>query len=319
MFEELDIDIKPESAATHLAATQSEKTDRRVARAGEKLLSPLMPEGLETGARPGDWRREREAALRQNHAMFSHILVPISGVESEWLGLEQALEVARREGAHLHGLHVVPDEAQLESQAVRAVQKRFDSRCAEAGLEGKLNLVAGRVTQEICRRARWTDLIVANLRYPPGKSPASKIATGFDDLIRRCFSPILAVPGRISPMSRALLAYDGSPKAREALFVAAYLAGCWNMELIGLTVADPETAREIQDDFQEYLHRCDVQPLLIQESGAVGEAILRTAETHGCDLIIMGGYRKTPLLEVMVGTVVDEVLTQSPLPTLVCR
>ena len=41
-----------------------------------------------------------------------------------------------------------------------------------------------------------------------------------------------AVPDQSHRFKRALLAYDGSPKAREALFVATYLAGRWSMPLV---------------------------------------------------------------------------------------
>jgi hypothetical protein len=41
---------------------------------------------------------------------------------------------------------------------------------------------------------------------------------------------VLAVPERVSPLRRALLACDGSPtKAHETLFVATYLSGQWHI------------------------------------------------------------------------------------------
>jgi nucleotide-binding universal stress UspA family protein len=47
--------------------------------------------------------------------------------------------------------------------------------------------------------------------------------------------------------------------------------------------------------------------------------IVRTAEAHECDLIIMGGYGFNPVMEIALGSAVDEVLRTSRQPILICR
>jgi nucleotide-binding universal stress UspA family protein len=46
---------------------------------------------------------------------------------------------------------------------------------------------------------------------------------------------------------------------------------------------------------------------------------MRTAEEHECDLIIMGGYGFSPVMEIVLGSAVDEVLRASRRPVLICR
>ena len=87
----------------------------------------------------------------------------------------------------------------------------------------------------------------------------------------------------MSPLNRALLAYDGSPKAREALFVATYLAGRWQISL------------------------------------PVAETILRVCEENQSNLLIMGGYGYNPVLEIVLGSAVDQVLREAHKPMLICR
>ncbi|NIU60738.1 MAG: universal stress protein, partial [Pseudomonas stutzeri] len=99
--------------------------------------------------------------------MFADILVPVSGEEMGWQALEQALEVARREGARLRGLHVVPSEAQRDSEEAQAVQAEFNRRCEAAGIPGELAIDVGGVARKICERVRWTDLAVVHLAHPP--------------------------------------------------------------------------------------------------------------------------------------------------------
>jgi nucleotide-binding universal stress UspA family protein len=46
---------------------------------------------------------------------------------------------------------------------------------------------------------------------------------------------------------------------------------------------------------------------------------LSTAEAHDSDLILMGGYGYSPVVEVVLGSAVDEVLRASRQPVLICR
>ena len=62
-----------------------------------------------------------------------------------------------------------------------------------------------------------------------------------------------------------------------------------------------------------------MQGAYIEESGLVPDAILKTAEAQGSNLIIMGGYGHSPVLEVVYGSAVDQVLRESQQPTLICR
>jgi nucleotide-binding universal stress UspA family protein len=179
---------------------------------------------------------------------------------------------------------------------------------------------AGQVASQICDRARWADLVVVNLAYPPASQPVARLRSGFRTLIQRSPRPVLAVPGAWSHLDSALLAYDGSPKSEEALFVATYLAVRWGISLTVVTVI--ETGRASVDMLahaKNYLDRHKAQAVLLKESGPVAQAILKTAQAQQSDLLIMGGYGFHPVLEVMLGSTVDRVLRESRLPILVCR
>jgi nucleotide-binding universal stress UspA family protein len=117
-----------------------------------------------------------------------------------------------------------------------------------------------------------------------------------------------------------LLAYDGSPKADEALFVATYLTAKWGADLTVVTVVEGERiSSNMLRRAQKYLESHGVQATYVEENGPVPEAILKTAEDQERNLIIMGGYGHNPVLEVVIGSVVDQVLSESQMPTLICR
>jgi nucleotide-binding universal stress UspA family protein len=279
----------------------------------------LQLDALADGPPPGRWRQERLKSHQAEH-LFSEILVPVKGRRNGWEALDQAIVIARREGVQIHGLHVIPEGRQKDDPAALGVQQEFNARCSQANIEGSLVPVVGEVTQTIYQRARWTDLVVTNLTYPPAPQPISKLGSGFRQLIQRCPRPLLATPQMVSPLDRTLLAYDGSPKGREAFFVATYLAGRWQTSLTVVTVLDNGQINNqtIQEAYQ-YLDRHGVGAEYREEKGPVAETILAVSKEIQANLLIMGGYGYTPVLEIVLGSTVDLVLHQAYKPILICR
>lgn len=317
--EALGWEIEPEAAAVDLVEQFGPGPQRRMMRVTQRLVDILTPDELEAGPAPGTWRRER-LATRRDDCMFADILVPISGEDSGWSAVAQAIEIACRENARLMGLHVVGSVAEKESDRVRAVEAEFARQCGAMGIQGSLAVEVGRVARTICERSRWADLVVIGLAHPPGPQPVAKLGSGFRTLVRRCPTPVLAVPGVFSPLIRPLLAYDGSPKSKEALYVAAYLAARGQVPLTVITVVEGgEVTPDALTEAAEYLEQHGVQATLVSEYGPVDEVILQTAEAHDSDLILMGGYGHGPVAEVVLGSAVDGVLRASRQPVLICR
>jgi nucleotide-binding universal stress UspA family protein len=316
---ELGWRVEAETAANDLAARFSPKPQRVVARVGERIRDAVTPDEIEAGPPPGQWRQEW-LADRHEDRMFADVLVAINGQETGWCALDHALFVARYEKARVHGLHVLPSEAHLQSKEAQALQAEFDRRCKVAKVSGELALEVGEVPRRICERARWTDLVILSLSYPPAPQPIARLGSGLSTIIRRCARPVLMVPGTAPDLRRALLAYDGSPKAEEALFVATYLAVRWSVPLVVVTVI--EMGRTTSETFvraQRYLEARGKQATFVKDQGPVPDVIVRTAEAHECDLIIMGGYGFSPVMEIALGSAVDEVLRTSRQPILICR
>ena len=197
----------------------------------------------------------------------------------------------------------------------------FRALCRAAGLAGELTVEIGAVADTILKRAAWADLVVVRLAHPPESSPLTPTSAGFNSLVQRCPRPMLVVPsGAHSPMDRALLAYDGSPKANEALFVAAYLASRWPLSLTVVTVETDHTAPAALQHARGYLEErgVDNAKYLLRQK-PIAEAILTTAEAQGSNLLIMGGFGFRPVLNLVLGSTVDQVLSEFRHPVLICR
>jgi nucleotide-binding universal stress UspA family protein len=309
--------IDPEAVALDLFQHHNSQLGRVVTWVEERLLEPFIPEGLEAGPEPGQWRREWLGA-RPDNRLFGHILTPLSGETSSWSALEQALSIAQREGGQIYGLTVVPPNR--ASDNALAVQQEFERRCGEAGVPCQFSVEAGPITRAIYERAVWADLVVMHLAHPPEADVFRKFGSGFRTILHRSPRPVLAVPGAVSSLKRALLAYDGSPKAQEALFVATYLAGQWQLPLVAATVVKQEQDEALLRSARLYLESRGVAATYVPtRSGEVASTLLKTARTYNCDLILMGGYGFKPVLDVVLGSAVDQVLRETEWPVLICR
>lgn len=316
--QELGEFITSASAASHFAEQYGTRAGRVAARIGRSLTDAMVPPPLEDGPPTGTWREEKEQ--HEQECLFESLLVPISGEVNSWLALEQALIISRREGSRIHGLHIVREEADEDSDAVRAVREEFNRRCGEANMACGLAVEAGDIARTICARALLSDLVVVYLAHPPSAQPLARLGSGFRTLIRQCARPILAVPCEPTALDRGLLAYDGSPKSREAMYLAAYLAGRWNIP-ITVSVVDgrnPQSAG-LLDEADAYFQEHEIVPEKMLRDGPVSDAILGAAQDSKSQFILMGGYGSSPVVEVVLGSNVDAVLRESAIPVFVCR
>jgi nucleotide-binding universal stress UspA family protein len=309
--------VPSEAVVSDLTAQYSPTTPRMVARLGAKVKDALALHDLMGGPEPGLWRKEHIVSRRKDH-LLTDILVALSGNPSEWEALEQALLIAKREEARILGLHITPLVS--DRVALRRLEDEFQSRCEEAGVVGELAIEYGtQAAALICDRARWSDLVVTKLAHPPAPQPLAKIKSGFRRLVRRSPRPLLAVPAGRSQLEHPLLAYDGSPKAKEALFLAAYLAGKWQKALSVITIETAHTNEQQLEEARRYLEKHNIQANYLYEQSTAADAILRAAEHHNCDLIIMGGYGFGFMRELVLGSAVDGLLRSSQIPMLICR
>jgi len=292
--QELGVEIQSDIAATDLILERSVKSE------------------------PGSWRKAR-TSTRYTDQLFMDILVPLSGDIESWDALEQAIIIAKREQAKIHGLHIVDSQEKAESANALAVQTQFNQHCADAGVDGKLVIEVGEITKKICERATLTDLIVLKIVHPPLGGLAT-LKSPFRSIIVNSSRPVLGVPDKATQFQRALLAYDGSPRAKEALFVATYLAEIWRTELIVFTALDGgKINRAVQDYVRRYLDIHEVQAEYIMDEHSSRASLKKTADDLNADLVLMGGYSGSVLREMMIGSALDMMLRESRVPIFICR
>lgn len=273
----------------------------------------LVPASLRSGTRIGKWRKS-SVATRDTLQLFSKILVGVSGDEQAWPALDTALLLAKHESAELRGLHI---SNHVDPAYAATLRSNFLKSCTAAGINGQLAIETGPVRNALLARAVWADLLVLHLAHPPANDIGSRLASGLRAIIQACPRPVLATPALPAGLQRVLLAFDGSAKAREALYVAAYMAGAWDAALVVLhcSTGAPDALPEARAYLET--HWTPAEYISVKNS-PVAAAILQTAADKNSDLIVMGGYSTNPLRAIAFGGSLDAVLQARSHSVLLC-
>jgi len=305
--------IEPAAAVDSLAAAYG----NRLAHRWQRLRKRLFPQAAPPLSEIGDWRRIH-LMPRKEGRIFSAILVALTGRESGWIALEQAITIADIEDSNIAAIHIDEEDAghTMNDQKLKA---DFRNLTRNHNLKAKLYFEDGEVLDILTQRAVWNDLLIFSLEHPPGDHLAARLKSGVRALVQSCPRPLLAVPA-VTKMKHGLLAFDGSPKATEALYLAAYLADKWKIKLTVVTAPENSAVRiNPLDKAREYLTARNIEANYHSEIGQPADVIMDIQGTRECDFLIVGGYGYQPMMEVLFGSTLDALLRRSDVPILICH
>jgi nucleotide-binding universal stress UspA family protein len=317
LTKQLGWDLGTEEAAAHLWNRLYTKP-RRLWERFRRFLGSVIPiKALRMQPVPTEWRLSR-GDLREGQRLFPRILVPISGEDVSWMAVDMAILVAQRENSELRGVHVLSAEDKKDSAKVTHIREEFERMLAKAGIRGRLVLEQGNISRRVEARSHWSDLVVLHLKHPPSDQPMQRLLSGLRAFLMRSPRPALVV-GQASQMKHALLAYDGSRKANEALYLAAYLASYWGTKITVLTSVEKSLKESLNlQKAKGYLVSQKVEADYIQRRGPAGRSVVGEAVESGCDFVLMGGYGQAPFMELMFGSTLDYVLREFRGPIWIC-
>lgn len=316
MEAELGWAIRPGTAATDLVGVKTFGLRKVLHWLGRRLAEIFLPRLMERYAAPGNWHEHKDLA---EEPLFADILVAISGKARSWITVEQAITLGELEKSDVRGLVVYrKDEAFRNKQD--PLTQAFAERLEYSGLSGNLVFAPGKIAETIIQRTKVNDLLVLQITHPPDQRLFTRLESGIRKIVRRSTRPILMVHERVSPLKHMLVAYNGSPKSREALFIAAYLADRYQKRLtVVITEEEPGQGENLMLEVSEILGDTEGRVLIRKSTGRVSDVIQQEVKICRADLIVMGGYGYPPLLEALLGSTVDDVLRRSRVPVLICQ
>lgn len=265
------------------------------------------------------------------------LLVCTDGSEESRAALAQALDLAKACGSQVYLLQVVAIIPEFEAvapdlmaQVAEEISRQLEAtkaEAAQAGVSLETRMVRSvSVFSAILQEAEQIqpDMIVMG-RY--GRTGLARLLVGSVTARVIGHSPfnVLVVPkGATIAFDRILIAHDGSPSSQAALTEALALAGGRESKIFGVSVAPEEgEIPRAQEIVQRMLTAANQAGLPIQASMPQGQpaddGILQAAIRNEVDLIVMGSHGRTGLRRLLMGSVTERVIGQSPCPVLVVK
>ena len=283
------------------------------------------------------------------------ILVPVAGSDVGRAALEAAFVLAREFDAHIEGLNVSTERAEiqlfrqsqldksahlealkaLETQAAEKVEEArrlFDDFIAQKGIDVSddpadsghptvsWQVAVGRGSDVVGQVGGGFDLVVVSL---PTAEPEQPSRETLEAAVFNTGRPVLLAPANLpETLARSIVVgWNRSVQAGRAVFAAMpFLTRAERVQIV--TVATGAKRGPSHLDIARNLawHGINAQVKEIPpDQRPVGEVLLAEADDFGADLLVMGAYSESRLRERIVGGVTRQILSRAALPVLMAR
>lgn len=259
-----------------------------------------------------DGSPQGDALVRQAAALARRLDADLTGLRSLHRPLPSPPETFARGTGAIH--EVLEHQAAQEQALIRAGREAFAALVQPVGVRAEFNPVWDD-DPETTARATDGDLIV--LGRP--RLPALPEALRADRLLLGAARPVMVFSDAWDRDigHRVLIAWNGSPAARQAIDQARPLMApdAAVTILVVDDAASPESAAELADRLGADGVRVAVKRAESRGSGVV-ETITAAANEASADLIVLGGYSRSPTVERWFGGVTRTLLAGAPHPLL---
>ena len=280
---------------------------------------------------------------------FKDILVLFTDARSAPVRLNIAVEMARRDGAHLIGLYVIPtitllaggltytgSEAELTALQVienqtrtnalntaGEVEKAFNDAAKRAGIASEWRLVEGDVAYAAILHARHADIAILGQDDP--ERPVPTAPNLVEAVLLDAGRPIIIVPyaGRFHDIgANVLIAWNATREGARAVNDAMpILVKAANVTVFSVNPPDAASLGPALPgaDISLHLARHGVKAeasSTVNTEIDIGNIILSRAADFGSDLIVMGGYGHSRQREWILGGVTRTLLQHMTVPVL---
>lgn len=280
--------------------------------------------------------------------MIKLILACTDGSSNSDAASAFAIILAKRLGARLTGLHVL-DSRMLEGPLMadisgwigaqpfsgqlsqfrelmetkgETIMQAFQDQCEKQGVTAETLVRMGHPAKIILEEETRTELVVLGQRGEHEDWSGGFTGSTVERVIRHSIKPCLVVPNADTPVTRILVAYDGSGHASRALHEAVELATALTVPLVILTVdeeGDAARAIEVSEDGIKLAraHECAAANLVVV--GEPERIILQKASELDCSMIVVGAYGHSKVRHMILGSTTTHLIQHTRLPVMLVR
>jgi nucleotide-binding universal stress UspA family protein len=202
----------------------------------------------------------------------------------------------------------------------RSVLDEFAAAARRENIAAETVLDMGIVANQICDRARSADLVMIGHRGVNERFSTGLLGSTAESVARKCPRPLFISPMKFREVKRPVLAYDGSERASRAMRAAAEFASGIGAPLEVITVArDPKlgerTLAEARSYFENYTPKAEFKLL----QGHANEEIVKFLKERDADVLFIGAYGHSRIIEMVLGSTTEYVLRNAPCPVFLSR
>ena len=250
------------------------------------------------GVPPRTWAQERTLGRYSDH-LFATMLFPLftdgtGGHRSPQIAgaLDRAVSLSREEGAILTILCIIEPslDEHAESAAVMAMRREFAPY-----IQGAEWLVErGDPLHWVKQIGYLNDLVIIERNFATDSAGGHLPGQAVRAVVEQARRPVLVLGSAESAAipQRVLVVHDTRRRLDEAIFIAAYLAERWKVELTVLPLSNGRNTDEIVNNISDYLALHEVTATFLEpvrpSPGAV-EHIIAAGEAGDIDLLVLTG------------------------------
>ncbi len=277
---------------------------------------------------------------------FKSILTIVTDPQAAAHQIDAAVDIARRNDAHLEVLcvgidrapngyyyagavPVVSEETFLQAQedataAAEAMRTRLGSEDIRWSVDSSIAQI-GALASQVGLRARFSDLVV--LARPYGDRTGPEAEAVLEAALFEGHAPVLVLPGNRAVGAfgtRIVLAWNQSDEAMNA--ARASLPLLKTAASVSVTVIDPPASGPERAEpgglLTQYLVRHGVKAevaVLAKTLPKVSQVLAQHARDTGADLIVMGAYGHSRFREAILGGATRNMLQDGDIPVLMAH
>lgn len=278
--------------------------------------------------------------------MIKNILVPLDGSEHSRAALDYAIWITKKFEGTLFGQHII-DTISIEGtffhdisgslgfepyldfsskmreileERGKAILDDFVARCEKDGIRYTTVLDMGLIANEICDRAKVSDLVVIGHRGVNEEFSTGLLGTTAETITRKCPRPVFVSTKQFKTIEKPLLAYDGSQRASSAMESAAEFCTVLRLPLTVLAIAkeDAQSQTSLQQA-RSYLSSYAIDVKYESARGYPEQKIVEYLVTLNHDLLFIGAYGHRRIIKMVLGSTTEYVLRNSPCPVFLNR
>lgn len=297
---ELGYSISPDVTVSRLLSRVGEVAggDRATLAARLRRLARLSLSEPSGGVPPRTWAQERTLGRYSDH-LFATMLFPLLADEagshrSPYTAgaLDRAASLSREEGAILTILCII--DPSLDEHAASAVVKAMRREFAPHIQDAEWLVERGDPLHWVKEIGFLNDLVIIERGFAAESIGGLQPGQAVRAIVEQARRPVMVLGLPESPAipQRVLVVHDTRRRLDEAIFIAAYLAERWNVELSVLPLSNGRNTDEIVNNISDYLALHEVTATLLDPvrpiTGSV-DHIIAAGEAGDIDLLVMTG------------------------------